>query len=223
MKILNNKDIFLLIKNKNVAIIGNSPSLKNSNKGSFIDTHDIIVRFNEGPLHYENDTNSFGKKCNIWATNGWSAEQEKTLSTYKHENFIKEKTPYILGTRPLYNDNTEHLSKGLEMRGPIFDLIKNLNINYIDTPQEIFNLPILEGNFNLSSGTAVLMLLLHFKPKNISLLGFNFFNYNKPTHFWDNNKFMYTKEMKKNNIGHNGDFEKKLITTLSNNFNIKIY
>tara|TARA_Y100000385_G_C13098418_1_gene642819 strand:- start:1837 stop:2508 length:672 start_codon:yes stop_codon:yes gene_type:complete len=222
MKILNNEEIFSIIKGKKVAVIGNSPSLKNSNKGDFIDTHDVVIRFNEGPLYYEDDTNSFGKKCSVWATNGWSAEQERTLSTDKHEKLIKEKNPYILGTRPIRNDNNQHLTKGLQMRGPIFDLLKSLDVKYIDTPQEIFNLPILEGNFNLSSGAAVIMLLLHFEPENLSLLGFNFFDHNKPTHFWDNKKFMYTKDMKENNIGHNGDFEKQLITSLAESFNINI-
>ncbi len=222
MKIINNKNIFSLVENKKIAIIGSSPNLKNSKQGQFIDSHDIVVRFNDALIFHDKNPIDFGYNCNIWAISGWSSEYDKTLTLDKHKTYYYKRNPYILGTRPLYNNDVKHLSKGLKMNGPIFNLVNNLDCKYINTPKEIFDLSILNGHFNLSSGISTLLLLLHFKPKNISMLGFNFFNYNQPTHFWEDN-FVYTKEMKENNRGHNGDFEKELITTLSDNFNIKIH
>lgn len=222
MKIISNKNIFSLIENKKIAIIGSSPSLKDSKQGSFIDSHDMVIRFNDALIFHNENPIDFGHNCNIWAISGWSSEYNKTLTLDKHKTYYYKNNPYILGTRPLYNDNSKYLLKGLKMNGPIFSLINNLDCKYIDTPKEIFDLPILDGYFNLSSGISTLLLLLHFKPKKISMLGFNFFNHKMPTHFWDN-EYHYTEETKKNNEGHNGDFEKQLVTTLSNNFNIKIY
>lgn len=220
MKSLNQSEVFSFIENKTIAIIGSSPDLKNSSQGEFIDSHDIIVRFNDAVLFNNIAPQDYGSKCNLWAISGWSSYYDNHNTTDKHQEFITQNNPYILGTRPLNNNNRIHLSKGLLMRGPIFNLIQNNPVNYIDTPKEIFDLPILNGYFNLSSGIAALLLLIHFKPKQISMLGFNFFDYNKPTHFWED-KFVYTKEMQENSIGHNGVLEKQIIDNL--NFDITIY
>lgn len=221
MKIINNKSIFSLLENKNIAIVGSSPNLKDSKQGSFIDSHDIVIRFNDALIFHSENPLDFGYNCNIWAISGWSSEYEKTLTLDKHKACYYKNVPHILGTRPLHNDDIKHLSKGLKMNGPIFNLISNLDCKYIDTPKEIFDLPLLDGYFNLSSGVSTLLLLLHFKPKKISMLGFNFFNHKIPTHFW-NDEYHYTEETKKNNEGHDGEFEKHLVKTLAKNFNINL-
>lgn len=222
MKLLNQSEVSSFIKGKTIAIVGSSPDLKNSSQGKLIDSHDVVVRFNDAVLFNNTAPNDYGHKCNLWAISGWSSYYDENKNLDQHQSFLNTNKPYIIGTRPLRNDNPTQLAKGLMMRGPIFNLISNNEINYIDTPKEIFNLPLLGGYFNLSSGLAALLLLIHFNPKNISLLGFNFFDYNKPTHFWDN-KFIYTKEMKEQSIGHNGAVEKQIIDSISHNFNIKIY
>ncbi len=219
MKVLNNQDIFSIVKNKTLAIVGSSPILKNSKMGNFIDTHDLTIRFNDAVLYYKDDPISYGSKCDIWAISGWSSEYDKNLNFKNHLNFYNTHLPYILGTRPLDNNNPKHQLKGLQMRGPIFDMVKEIDCNYINIPKEIFNLDLLEGNFNISSGLATILFLLHYSPKNISLLGFNFFDYNQPTHFWEN-IYHYTKEMKEKSIGHNGEFEHTVINHLINHLKI---
>lgn len=43
MKIISSEDIFSLIKDKDISIVGSSPELKGSGLGSKIDSNDIVV------------------------------------------------------------------------------------------------------------------------------------------------------------------------------------
>ena len=222
MKIISSEDIFSLIKDKDISIVGSSPELKGSGLGSKIDSNDIVVRFNDALLFYKDNKEDYGSKCNIYATSGWSPDFNETNSLDKHKSNIDLNSTYILGTRPLDNSNVEQLKRGLIMRGPVFNWVSQVECNFISMPNEIFNLPILNGNFNLSSGIATLLLILHFNPKSISMFGFNFFNYKKPTHFW-NNDFFYTEDSVRKKEGHDGSFEKQLVVELCKNFNIKVH
>lgn len=59
-----NKIFENLISNKSVAIVGNGPSELGKNKGEEIDSHDIVIRFNNYRIdNYEKD---YGTKTNIW-------------------------------------------------------------------------------------------------------------------------------------------------------------
>ncbi len=54
------------IKNKSIAVVGNGTQLNNSGKGKEIDSHDIVIRFNQFRTKgFEEDC---GKKTNIWVT-----------------------------------------------------------------------------------------------------------------------------------------------------------
>ena len=62
----NKKDGYLasLLDNKSIAIVGNSPNLLGKQKGVCIDSHDIVVRFNNYKIKgFETD---YGSKTNIW-------------------------------------------------------------------------------------------------------------------------------------------------------------
>lgn len=53
------------IRNKKIAVVGNSPNMLGKNKGNEIDNHDIVIRFNEFYTKgYEKD---YGVKCDFWA------------------------------------------------------------------------------------------------------------------------------------------------------------
>lgn len=59
-------DIFKkIIENKSIAVVGNAPTEIGKNKGLEIDSHDIVIRFNNyKTIGYEND---YGTKTDIWA------------------------------------------------------------------------------------------------------------------------------------------------------------
>ena len=60
----NNQSLQNLLKNKTVAIVGNSPNLIGKNLGKKIDSHDYVVRFNN--FRTENYEQDYGAKTNIW-------------------------------------------------------------------------------------------------------------------------------------------------------------
>lgn len=55
------------IAQKTIAVVGNSPSLSNSNFGAQIDQHDIVCRFNRYPRHASHAPD-VGKRIDIWIT-----------------------------------------------------------------------------------------------------------------------------------------------------------
>ena len=60
-----NKVFEKLIKGKSVAIVGNGPSELGKSKGEEIDSHDIVMRFNNYQIKgFEKD---YGSKINVWA------------------------------------------------------------------------------------------------------------------------------------------------------------
>ncbi|WP_267523137.1 glycosyltransferase family 29 protein [Campylobacter sp. MG1] len=63
---INNIEFEQFIRNKTIAIVGNSPTIMNENKGNEIDNHDIVVRFNNYPVDYSLQRHT-GSKTDIWA------------------------------------------------------------------------------------------------------------------------------------------------------------
>ncbi|MFD1696823.1 glycosyltransferase family 29 protein [Roseibium aestuarii] len=53
------------VKDKSIAIVGNSPSEIGRNKGEIIDSHDIVFRFNNFKLD-QSSINDYGTKTNCW-------------------------------------------------------------------------------------------------------------------------------------------------------------
>lgn len=55
------------IKNKNVAVVGNATSLFYQKHGAFIDSHDIVIRFNKAsPVMCHNVEKTHGSKFDFW-------------------------------------------------------------------------------------------------------------------------------------------------------------
>ena len=56
-----------LAQAQSVAVVGNSPKLLESSQGAFIDSHDLVIRFNQFlPTDGKDISNSIGKKLDIW-------------------------------------------------------------------------------------------------------------------------------------------------------------
>lgn len=54
------------IKGKSIAVVGNSPCELNKNKGVIIDSHDIVIRFNNFEVS-ERTAQDYGFKTSVWA------------------------------------------------------------------------------------------------------------------------------------------------------------
>ena len=63
IKNINNKIFENYLKDSTVAIVGNASGEKGKNRGGEIDSHDVVIRFNNYPKGHEAD---YGKKTNVW-------------------------------------------------------------------------------------------------------------------------------------------------------------
>lgn len=59
-----NNSLNKFLKNKTIAIVGNSPNLIDKNKGKDIDAADVVVRFNN--FRTQNFEKDYGSKTNLW-------------------------------------------------------------------------------------------------------------------------------------------------------------
>lgn len=60
------KSFVKYLRRKSIAIVGNSPCELGKNKGMEIDSHDVVIRFNNFSID-EKYINDYGKKTNVWA------------------------------------------------------------------------------------------------------------------------------------------------------------
>lgn len=59
------KNFVKYIKGKSIVVVGNAPNILNSKMGKFIDSHDIVIRFNNYPVEYKL-IEDLGYKTSVW-------------------------------------------------------------------------------------------------------------------------------------------------------------
>ena len=88
----NNRKFENFLRNKSVAVVGNSPEILANNYGAEIDSHDVVMRMNMFKISLEHQT-STGAKINIFVSNG---NKDVIFSkNYNHENLAKYKWLYL--------------------------------------------------------------------------------------------------------------------------------
>lgn len=117
-KVRKDKILEQFLTNKNIAIVGNSPNLKNKNKGRDIDKFDCVIRFNNYKIDgYEQD---YGSKTTIWICCQADDIQNKTLDELKKLSHI------------VYNVDLKHTKLREKCRNNIIkNLESNIPISYI--------------------------------------------------------------------------------------------
>lgn len=160
----NNKSFQRYVKNKKIAIVGNSNNELGRNKGKEIDNHNVVIRFNNYVLEqYQND---YGKKVNIWIINNTLDIVERNIEEINKLDFI------IIRIDIWHNGLTPNI------RDIIYDCIvkTNVNIIYIDYKTQKSTQKYSNVN-NPTSGILVfhyLNKILKINIKNIDLYGFSF-------------------------------------------------
>ena len=86
------KRIVDLIKDRNVAIVGNASAIIGSRQGEEIDSHDIVIRINKG-VPTEDNYVDIGKKTHVWVFGGG----DKDYSPYTEELEIQYNPIYTVG------------------------------------------------------------------------------------------------------------------------------
>lgn len=75
------KNVFYhLVKGKRIAIVGNAGCELGLKKGPEIDSHDIVIRFNNYPCKYIED---YGEKTNIWVRCANISVEDRDISPYQ--------------------------------------------------------------------------------------------------------------------------------------------
>lgn len=88
------------VNKKNIAVVGNSCSLFGQSYGEFIDSHDVVIRFNKPAIFYEGNEKTHGSKITFWSFANKKAfvkhvlEKEENIDRIKkefcHNNSIKK-------------------------------------------------------------------------------------------------------------------------------------
>lgn len=147
-----NKDIKLsnLVEGKNVLLVGNSSSLLESDKSSFIDSFEFVIRFNLSIAYMHK--HKIGKRCDAWI---YAMVRENLCKSTFNQAVIKPKHCVRYG---------KSFSLGDSYMG--LDVIKS------DVRKEV-GIP---DDMHPSTGIATLNYLLNkAKCKSISLIGYDSF------------------------------------------------
>lgn len=136
--------LFSFLINKSIAIVGNAESLLGTNFGDEIDSHDIIIRFNNG---YIKNKTAQGCKTHVWASSLYIEEDElqkifpdikfviwmtpklSLIKTYSKTFFKKVSIYPFLDWYMLYRKIKQRPTSGLML---IDYLVKNVKYKNID-------------------------------------------------------------------------------------------
>lgn len=163
-----------LLEGKSIAVVGNGGNELGKNRGAEIDSHDIVLRFNNYPESYEDD---YGYKTDVWVRNGNISLLDKD---------IIENLQLVIWEPDYWHMNVQHNHLNLlyrDLRNYPLKLVYLSNIR-----KEIYdNSDIL----NPTTGAQIIYYLIKNKDsmKNINFFGFSFLeNIDKVdfSHFYDN-------------------------------------
>ena len=199
------QDSFIkLLKNKNVAIVGNAPSEIGKNKGEEIDSADLVIRINNYQITgYEKD---YGSKTDIWIR-GFGAQDIKDYTKSNKYQFAGIAGDYI--HIPLYwAFQLENLYRDL--------VIENIQTGYISP----YYYQKLRSEYDLDPTTGfstIYTLLNTISPDKIKFYGFSFLQEREDgyaTHYFNDRS---DAEAKKMSINHSFTKESCIIRELLTN------
>jgi hypothetical protein len=149
---------------RSVVFVGNAPSLNDENLGGWIDSHDVVVRFNECPLAgYENDV---GTRTDIVVTNPYpEGRRQMTLSAQ--------------GVVLMISPQTRRESSA-ELEGWL-----NSNKVLFTFSPDIVGVGNIDHKSGLTTGVYGIQLLSRLlSPSKMSVTGFTLFLANTSRHYW---------------------------------------
>ena len=167
--------------NKSIVVVGNSRKILEKENGEFIDSHDIVLRFNRGlPEGYEKH---IGTKTDIWAINGRKKETQKILHLKFQDRKYTLWTFYKIGRlNPTLKYNTYHIPLDF-----YFKTCQDLNPTVEIIKKDLFFKDNMKGKRPTSGCVALYYLIKNIQYKSITVTGFDFlqsfqFHSNDPIH-----------------------------------------
>lgn len=171
------KKFLKFFSNKTVAVVGNAESLFSTRCGTWIDSHDIVIRFNLGIVA--------GNKVSHGIKTDWAFVNNLSL-IQKHSNLLLETDVNFL---ELYNHERDYSNFD-------FNNINNYNLyklNY-DVAQQLIQTYDFPTSKKPSTGLVTLYMLTFANPKHVDVFGFDF----KKTITWYNKNRKHKKEIRQN-------------------------
>lgn len=149
---------------QSIIFVGNAPSLKGERLGKWIDSHDLVIRFNESPIvGYEDDV---GLRTDILVTNPYP----------------ENRRPFALtngGVVIVISPQTRRLPS------PQFESWVGNNSVLFTFPPDIVQVGDIEHTASLTTGVYGLHLLSRLlRPAHVSVTGFTMFLNHTSHHYW---------------------------------------
>ncbi|WP_416795415.1 glycosyltransferase family 29 protein [Ciceribacter azotifigens] len=144
---LDEQDVFQLVRDRRVALVGNSRALSGTTFGAEIDAHDLVVRFNSAPIP---SAASHGSRTDVIAT---SIELEKSIMAERGASHLFWMSP------------PRNALQHWIVRWPFFFLY----------PRESHKVLCARADNRPTTGLMVIELLSRSPCKSVDLYGFDFY------------------------------------------------
>jgi hypothetical protein len=166
-------------ENKRVAVVGNAQSLFNTQYGSEIDDHEVVIRINTPAIFYEDliPRHSHGTRIHVWAF--WDYFRFKTSD----DRFRPQKLKDFF-----HNGKYNLLDLNMTNRHEEF----KWNNEFVSCNEQMSKKCILKETGNPSAGLIILSILNQLNPKKVNVYGFDFKRtptFSNPNHHVDENRF----------------------------------
>jgi len=183
-------NLYEVIKDRSVALVGNAESLFSKGLGSYIDSYDLVVRLNLG-IEIK-DSFQQGSKTDLWAIYHSYIPMHLKI---RNSNYIID-SKYILCMKYIH---PKDIAAGINIKN-------NLPLPTHDYDELEHRLLIQKfGYDNISMGLLILDYVYNRHPKNIGIFGFDW----KVTKTWYHDGGEEAKD--KESITHDWEKEKKYI------------
>jgi hypothetical protein len=181
-----------------LVVVGNGPSLRGSALGSWIDSHDLIVRFNECAVQaYETDV---GSRTDILVSNPYPEKRIRPLL----DGISAPKIVLILSPQTRRGDRNA-FAKWIGEHPVLFSYTPDIRSVYRD-----------RRDIALTTGTYALSLLSNLlKPSQVAIVGFTLFLGETSNHYW-------TTESPGGLAAHNPSREAEIFVELVNSLRTRV-
>ena len=166
-------------ENKRVAVVGNAQSLFNTQYGTEIDDHEIVMRINTPAIFYDDlvPRHSHGTRIHVWAF--WDYFRFKTSDDRFRPQRLKDF---------FHNGKYNLLDLNMTNRNEEF----KWNNEFVSYNKQMSKKCILKETGNPSAGLIILSILNQLNPKKVNVYGFDFKRtptFSNPNHHVDENRF----------------------------------
>ena len=153
---------------QSVAVVGNAPTLTDSGAGAWIDSHDVVVRFNDCRVRgFEHD---IGSRTDILISNPYA----ETRPGSRLDDLFPPLVVVVITPQTRRGDKAE-FARWVGANRVLFTYSPDIRISTVDRSE----IALTTGTYGISLVTRLL------KPKRLSVTGFTMFAPGQDFYYWD--------------------------------------